>query len=197
MRLWTLQAPEVIAAVRDKGIYRAEWQHAIVNWRPAYRAMVAEMERRGIACHGAAPVWCWPGRALRRGATRETANSLLGLDQWAHGVHLIKLDVPAAFTMSTSYARWNDYLGVTMELLRDAGRTDGPAFPPEEAPMDWSSTLENEWDNLQIVIPELRREWIVRSRYYPPDAETAARIAADPYLNPSLADGSSPLSSAS
>ncbi|MBF6435752.1 DUF3841 domain-containing protein [Nocardia cyriacigeorgica] len=185
MRLWTLQAAQVVDAVRDNGVYRADWQYAIVNWRPAYRAMVAEMERRGIACHGAAPVWCWPGRALRPRATRSTANSLLGLDQWARGVYLIKLDVPAALTMTTSYARWNDYLGVTMELLRAAGRTDGPAFPPEQAPMDWSATLEHEWDNLQVVIPELRREWVVRSRYYAPDAETAASIAADPDLTPS------------
>ncbi|MFE3443182.1 DUF3841 domain-containing protein [Nocardia sp. NPDC059180] len=187
MRLWTLQAPEVVAAVRDNGIFRADWEYAVVNWRPAYRAMVAEMERRGIACHGAAPVWCWPGRALRRGPTRDTANSLLGLDQWAHGVHLIKLDVPASATMATSYARWNDYLGVTMELLRSAGRKDGAAFSADQAPMDWSATLASEWDNMQIVIPELRREWVVRTRYYAPDAETAARIAADPDLTPAPA----------
>ncbi|WP_280468038.1 hypothetical protein [Nocardia cyriacigeorgica] len=187
MRLWTLQAPEVVAAVRDTGVYRAEWDRVLVNWRPAYRAMVAEMEHRRIPCHGAAPVWCWPGRALRRGRTRDTANLLLGLDQWAHGVHLMKLDVPAASTMTTSYARWNDYLGVTMELLRAADRNDGPAFPPDRAPMDWSATLESEYDNAQIVIPELRREWVIRTRYYAPDAETAARIAADPDLTPAPA----------
>ncbi|MFQ6329289.1 hypothetical protein ACLMAL_24570 [Nocardia sp. CWNU-33] len=182
MRLWTLQAPEVVAAVRSDGRYLAEWDRVIVNWRPAFRAMVAEMRGRDIVCDSAPPIWCWPGRALRRNRIRQTANSLLGDDQWAHGIWLLKLDVPDSQTLATSYSRWNDYLGVTMDLLRAKGLSDGPAFAPGAAPMNWGPELENEWDQPQVVIPELRCEWLLTARPYLPDPETAARIAADPLL---------------
>lgn len=182
VRLWTLQSPKVVATVAENGVYRASWDRVTVNWRPAYRAMVAEMERRDIACHGAPPVWCWPGRAWRRGPVRMTAELLLGDHEWARGVCLVRLSVPRTLTLTTSYAEWNDYLGVTMALLAREGRSDGPAFDATAAPMDWSGALTHDHDSHQIVIPELRREWIIDSRPYPPSPDTAARIAADPVL---------------
>lgn len=172
MRLWTLQAPEVISALQSRGVYRADWDLVTPNWRSAFRDMAAEMRRRGIECHGAPPIWCWPGRTWRRSAVRSTANLLLGDHEWAHGRWLVELHVPEALTMPTSYAVWNDYLCYTM------GFDDGPEH------MDWSGTLVWERDRLQVTIPELRREWVVRAKPYPPDAETAARIAADPLLVP-------------
>ncbi|WP_228001379.1 hypothetical protein [Nocardia australiensis] len=182
MRLWTLQAPEVVAAVRHEGRYLAEWDRVVVNCRPAFRAVVSEMERRDIDCHSAPPVWCWPGRALRRNSIRHTANALLGDDQWARGVWLLKLDVPESVTLTTSYSRWNDYLDVTMRMLRDKGISDGPAFAAAAAPMDWGAELDSKWDRPQVVIPEVRDEWVLRARPFPPDDETSARIAADPLL---------------
>ncbi|WP_240772275.1 hypothetical protein [Nocardia sp. CS682] len=170
MRLWTLQAPEVVAAVRANGSYRASWELISPNLRPGFEIIAAEMARRGIDCEDAPPVWCWPGRGLRRSAIRRTANSLLGDHEWAHGRWLLKLDVPDELTLATSYAVWNDYLGYTCGFL------DGPEQ------MDWTGRLTSKWDELQVTIPELRREWIVRARPYPPDAEIAARIAADPLL---------------
>ncbi|MEV0338859.1 hypothetical protein AB0H49_07505 [Nocardia sp. NPDC050713] len=194
VRVWTLQAPEVVAALRDRGRYRASWERVVVNWRPAYRAMVGQMERSGIACGDAPPVWCWPGRALRRGRVRMTADLLLGDDQWAHGVCLLRLTVPPSAALATSYARWNDYLGETMALLAAAGRSDGPAFGPDEAAMDWRGVAVDAWDATQIVLPELRSEWLVGVRHYPPGADTAARIAADPELRALAAvdDGARP-----
>ncbi len=182
MRVWTLQAPEVVAALRSRGHYRASWDRVIVNWRPAYCAMVGQMERSGIACGDSPPVWCWPGWALRRQRVRMTADLLLGDDQWAHGVCLLRLNVAPSAALATSYARWNDYLGETMALLTAAGRSDGPAFGPEEAAMDWRGFPVNEWDATQLVLPELRREWLVGVRHYPPGPDAAARIAADPAL---------------
>lgn len=170
MRLWTLQAPEVVTAVRGSGGYRASWDLVSPNLRPAFRAMAAEMARRGIDCGDAPPVWCWPDRALRGATIRRTANALLSDHDWAHGRWLLKLDVPEGVTLATSYSAWNDYLAYT------AGFLDGPD------PMDWTGRLTTEWDQLQVTIPELRPEWIVRARPYRPDAATAARIAADPLL---------------
>ncbi|WP_378731611.1 hypothetical protein [Nocardia brasiliensis] len=180
MRLWTLQAPEVVASVRSSGSYRARWDLISPNWHPAFRTMAEEMTRRGIDCGDAPPVWCWPGRGLRGSTVRRVANALLGDHEWAHGRWLLKLDVPDAVTFATSYAVWNDYLGYT------GGFLDGPEQ------MDWSGQLTSEWDELQVTVPELRREWIIRAKPYQPDAETAARIAADPALRALSAAGRSP-----
>ncbi|MFI6998562.1 hypothetical protein [Nocardia sp. NPDC050175] len=170
MRLWTLQAPEVVAAVRESGCYRASWDLVSSNFRPAFRVMAAEMARRGIDCGDSPPVWCWPGRGLRGGSVRRTANALLGDHEWAHGRWLLKLRAPEACTLATSYSAWNDHLAHTL------GDPDGAAE------MDWTGRLYSDWDEQQVTIPELRSEWIVRARPYLPDAETAARIAADPLL---------------
>ncbi|MFI6166951.1 hypothetical protein ACIBCN_09190 [Nocardia sp. NPDC051052] len=83
---------------------------------------------------------------------------------------MLKLRVPEACTLATSYSAWNDYLAYAL------GDPDG------SAEMDWTGLLRSEWDEQQVTIPELRSEWIVRARPYLPDAETAARIAADPLL---------------
>lgn len=170
VRLWTLQAPEVVATVRHSGVYRADWDLVVGNWRGAYADMVAEMGRRGIDCGGAPPVWCWPGRGWRRGAVRQSASMLLGDHEWAHGRWLLKLDVPAEVAMATSYAVWNDYLGYAT------------GFQDQPERMDWSGRKTWEFDEIQVCIPELWREWVVRARPYPPDAETVARIEADPFL---------------
>ncbi|MEV6219595.1 hypothetical protein [Nocardia sp. NPDC051833] len=170
MRIWTLQAPEVVTTLRQVDVYRADWDLVVSNWRGAYADMVAEMGRRGIDCGGAPPVWCWPGRAWRRGAVRSSASMLLGDHEWAHGRWLLKLDVPAEVSLATSYAVWNEYLGYA------AGFQD----QPEQ--MDWSGRKTWEFDEIQVCVPELRREWVVRARPYSPDADTVARIEADPVL---------------
>lgn len=114
------------------------------------------------------------------------ANLLLGLDQWAHGVVLLRLDVPARLAVTTSYSRWNDYLVDVVEFGPEHEVADGwsgPADASAVATMDWEAGLVGELDQAQITIPEVRREWVTRIRRYPPDAETAQLIAADRQLS--------------
>lgn len=160
----------MVAAVRGDGCYRAGWELVVGNWRGAYGEMVAEMGRRGIDCGGAAPVWCWPGRAWRRGAVRTSARMLLGDHEWAHGRWLLRLDVPDEVTLATSYAVWNEYLGYAT------------GFQDQPERMDWSGRKTWEFDEIQVCVPELRREWVVGARPYPPEADIVARIEADPLL---------------
>ena len=47
--------------------------------------------------------------------------------------------------------------------------------------MDWRGEPRSRWDNLQYAIPELRLDWVIRARPYPPDTYTRAQILADPY----------------
>ncbi|MEV6276549.1 DUF3841 domain-containing protein [Nocardia sp. NPDC051832] len=173
MRLWTLQAPEVIEALRATGRYRADWELVTTNWRGAFGDMADEMRRRGIDCAGVPPIWCWRGRARQRRAVRSTANSLLGYHEWAHGRWLVTLDVPDNQILATSYAAWNDYLGFRGGY--DTELVEGPHR------MDWRGGLQSRWDELQYTIPELRIDWVRRARPYPPDTYTKAQILADPY----------------
>ncbi|WP_244976016.1 DUF3841 domain-containing protein [Nocardia huaxiensis] len=161
MRLWTLQAPEVVHTLRSTGVYRADWALVTGNWKRAFQDMVDEMARRGIDCHGAPPVWCWTVHS----PFHRTATSLLGYPDWLHGRWLLTLDVPDALTLPTSYAVWNDYLGHTM------------GFADEPTAMDWSGRRTWKYDELQVTIPELRLDWVLRAGEYPPDPETAAAAA--------------------
>ncbi|MEU3014981.1 hypothetical protein [Nocardia asteroides] len=52
--------------------------------------------------------------------------------------------------MATSYAVWNDYLGYAT------------GFQDQPERMDWSGRKTWEFDEIQVCIPELRREWVVR-----------------------------------
>ncbi|MBL1079138.1 hypothetical protein JK358_32515 [Nocardia sp. 2] len=151
----------MVRTLRATGVYRADWSLVIVNWKPAFADMVAEMERRGIACHDAPPVWCWTVYS----PFNQTATSLLGYPDWIHGRWLLTLDVPDALTLPTSYAVWNDYLAYTM------GSADEPST------MDWSGRRVWKYDELQVTIPELRLEWVLRAAEYHPDPETAAAAA--------------------
>ncbi|MFC9895831.1 hypothetical protein ACFVMC_19260 [Nocardia sp. NPDC127579] len=173
MRLWTLQAPEVVTALETTGHFRAEWDRVDRSFRTAYQDMVVEMGRRGIDCAAAPPIWCWHGRARQRRAARQTANLLLSYPEWAHGRWLLTLRVPDRLVLSTSYALWCDYLGFRGGIDRDM--VEGPHR------MDWRARQQTPWDTLQYTIPELRREWVIRARPYPPDSYALEQIMADPY----------------
>ena len=67
------------------------------------------MTARGIDCQGAPPAWAWPGWVSPKQALY-TADLLLGLDQWAHGVVMLRLAVPDDQILCTSYHAWNDFL---------------------------------------------------------------------------------------
>jgi len=111
--LWTIQAPEVAAQLARGIDYRSGWARVIPQWIDAYEVMTAEMTARGIDCHGAPPAWAWPGWASPKQALY-TADLLLGIDQWAHGVVMLRLAVPDDQILCTSYAAWNDFLNPTL-----------------------------------------------------------------------------------
>jgi hypothetical protein len=72
-------------------------------------------------------VWAWQGWASPKQALY-VADLLLGLDQWAHGVVMLRLAVPDDQVLCTSYHAWNDFLnpdapaGTTLGLRRTGCR---------------------------------------------------------------------------
>lgn len=60
MRLWTIQDPRVWEVLRETGHFRADGRRVYKWFRPAYRWMVGQMERRLPGYHkGRYPVWAW------------------------------------------------------------------------------------------------------------------------------------------
>ena len=71
--MWTVQHPAAWEALRERGAYRADGRRVFWWFRPAYRWMIGEMERRlpGYP-KGRYPVWAWhtPKPDMRMSAYR-------------------------------------------------------------------------------------------------------------------------------
>jgi hypothetical protein len=169
VKLWTIQAPEVAAQLACGRNYRADWARVDPSWIGAYEVMTAEMTARGINCQGAPPAWAWPGWATPKQALY-TADLLLGLDQWAHGVVMLRLAVPDDQVLCTSYAAWNDF------MLPAVDRDGRPAA------MDFRGVLLSKYDSLQATIPQIKARWVRRARPMPMPRETRRQVLRDPYL---------------
>lgn len=61
MRVWTIQAPEVLAVLRSGSVWRAGESRVEPAWIPAYRWMAREMRDRLGAPQipNQAPIWVW------------------------------------------------------------------------------------------------------------------------------------------
>jgi hypothetical protein len=169
VKLWTIQAPEVTAHLARGRNYRADWARVIPSWIGAYEVMTAEMTARGIDCRAAPPPWAWPGWARPEQALY-TADLLLGLDQWAHGVVMLRLAVPDDQVLCTSYAAWNTFTPL-------AASRDG-----QPAAMDFRGLKLSRYDRLQATIPQIRARWVRRARPVPMPRETRRQVLRDPYL---------------
>jgi hypothetical protein len=139
VKLWTVQAPEFAAQLARGYKYSAGWALVPRSWAGAYEVMTAEMTARGVDCQGAPPVWAWPGWASPKQALY-TADLLLGFDQWAHGVVMLRLAVPDDQILCTSYHAWNDFLNpenqlATMDfrgVLLFQGRLSAGDYPADQ-----------------------------------------------------------------
>jgi len=169
VKLWTVQAPEVAAQLARGKDYHADWELVIPAWIGAYEVMTAEMTARGIDCRGAPPAWAWLGWASPKQALH-VADLLLGLDQWAHGVVMLRLAVPDDQVLCTSYGAWNDFLNP------DKNR-DGQ--PPT---MDFRGVLLSKYDSLQATIPQIKARWVRRARPMTMPRYTRREILRDPNL---------------
>jgi hypothetical protein len=165
VKLWTVQAPEVAAQLARSSNYSASWARVQPSWVGAYEVMTVEMTARGVDCQGAPPVWAWPGWASPKQALY-TADLLLGFDQWAHGVVMLRLAVPDDQILCTSYHAWNDFLN------------------PESQPatMDFRGVLLSKDDCLQATIPQIKARWVRRARPMPIPRDTRRQILRDPYF---------------
>ena len=108
-------------------------------------------------------MWAWTGWASPKQALF-TADLLLGPDEWARGVVMLRLAVPDDQVLCTSYHAWNDFLNPGNELTA----------------MDFRGVLLSRWDCLQATIPRIRARWVRRVRPMPMPRGTRRQILRDP-----------------
>ncbi len=175
MRVWTIQAPEVLAVLRSGSVWRADESRVEPAWLPAYRWMAREM--RG---HLGAPgdnfqmpiwVWCqWRGVSRRRPDLRSPGY----LPKGASGVR-IELELDDERILRSDFELWHYALNGWYLPESPADEREFDAHPERGriAP-SWRRMFDLEWRNrrytvaradksIQGVTWELRPEDVRRS----------------------------------
>lgn len=138
IELKTFQPSSRVDTLTEDGELRGSWDHiGSVSWEPAYRGMVAEMERLGIPCHGHPPIWAWWGPL-----TLSDATSLLNEEHdLSRSYATITFTAPRSLVLLSDYGDWCD------ALFPYRPWKACPVFPSAE-------------DLLQATVPYLLQEWV-------------------------------------
>ncbi|WP_432014114.1 hypothetical protein [Streptomyces cucumeris] len=159
MRLWTVQPRAALTTLRADGELTGAWERVDPAWRPAYEAMVARMESRGVSCAGRPPFWAWAVPDTADDRVAWTAVLLLGLDADDPGpfagYRVLDLEIADELVVLSSYPRWNTFL-------------DDVLMGEESAAMDWSIDADEFHDpdqmGVQACVPRLRADWVLGCR---------------------------------
>jgi len=175
MRVWTIQAPQVLTVLRSGGVWRADESRVEPQWIPSYRWMASEMRQRlGAPGHRRQmPIWLWcqwRGERRRRPDLRSRGH----LPQGACGVR-IELELDDTRVLRSDFELWHYALNgwylpasLTDEREFDAHPDLGRIQP------SWRRIFDLEWRNrryacaraeksVQGVTWELRPEDLRRS----------------------------------
>ncbi len=158
LHLWSFQAIAACEVLEKNGILRTDWDFTPVNWDLAYLWMQKEMEQRGIAVEGFAPIWAWHSCEGTWCAppTIATARALLSDLQIMDGMCVVEFEAPAELCVLSSYRRFNALLDVVLD-----GET-----PDREAFLDMFNVPPiEEHDDIQAVLPYLKMEWVMDIRH--------------------------------
>ncbi len=165
MKLWTFQAIEAIENLQKNGVLIAEWErYKSKRWKRAYEWIRNQMEKRGIDCHGNAPIWAWHscGGQFGKAPTLGDASNLLGWLESENSVQTIEFECPDELALLSKYGAWNrevlDYFIIGGEdvILPKTKLDDLFGIHP-------NMKLE-EYESIQATLPYLQLEWVIDIR---------------------------------
>ena len=129
------------------GVLAGEWERVPGGLEAPYRAMVSAMERAGVGTGGRPPVWVWWGELRLIDAV-----SLFDAEhELSAGFATVEFDAPADLVVASDYGRWNDFLAATL-----AGQEHV-----------WEPCPDFAREPVQVCLPYLRAEWVLRVRPLP------------------------------
>ena len=158
MRVWTIQAPEVLAALRAGNDWRADARSCDPSWAHAYRWMAAQMATRlgapVMARQMPVWLWCqWRGAARPRPDLRTRGH----LPSGTVGVRL-ELELHGGRVLESDFDLWHYALnGWYLPCsLGDERRFD--ASPdPKQIPASWERMFDAAWSNRRYRIARAER----------------------------------------
>ena len=153
MRVWTIQAPEVLAVLRSGSVWRADESRVEPAWIPAYRWMAREMRDRLGApkLRRQGPIWVWRqwrGVSRRRPDLRHRGHLPTG----ATGVR-IELELDEERVLCSDFDLWHYALNgwYLPESLADEfefeARPDRRRIRPS-----WRRMFNLEWRNRRYTV---------------------------------------------
>ena len=175
MRVWTIQAPEVLEVLRSGAVWRAVESRVEPAWLPAYRWMAREMRGRLGAPrdHHQAPIWVWcQWRGVSR--PRPDLRHRGHLPKGTSGV-LVELELDEERILRSDFDLWHYALNgwYLPESLANEREFDAHPDRGRIAP-SWRRMFDLEWRNrrytaareaksIQGVTWELRPQDVRRS----------------------------------
>ena len=158
MRVWTIQAPEVLAVLRCGAVWRADESHVERAWIPAYRWMAREMRVR-LGAPGSRrqmPIWLWcqwRGVAQARPDLRHGGH----LPKGTAGA-LIELELDGARLLRSDFELWHYVMN---GWYLPQSRTDEREFDarPDRLRIkpSWRRIFDLTWSNRRYVAARAAR----------------------------------------
>lgn len=152
MRCWTIQSPEVFAALRAGRVWRAHERHVPRDWLASYRWMAGEM--RCSLGPPTAPtqmpvwLWCaWRGRTRLKPDLRATGH----LPRGAQGVR-IELELDEARVLRSDFELWHYVLNGWYLPQSAQDEREFEARPEVDLiPFSWRRIFDLDWNDGRYV----------------------------------------------
>jgi hypothetical protein len=159
MRLWSIQRSVVVQRLTAEAFWRPGWP-SDPAWARAYRWMAERVRERGVG-EGGPPVWAWHScGAWGEPPSEDTFGALLSEADRQQPHSIIELDAPDELVVLSCYGAWNQILDDLIDGREPPRRAVAALF--DTRALDFANG-----DQVQANLPELRREWMVRSQQLP------------------------------
>lgn len=167
MRLWTIQDRPAHQRLLNRGVLYGDWRRVDAQcFKPAYKWLCDQMEKRGIRLRGRPPMWAWPHKP----DMRTSAHNYRG----KNGVVLLELEVPDELVLLSHFNAWHCVLNDHYLVTRDdelEGMFDHPRHAVEAS---WQLVFDRGamaaipgYDDLyQATFPTIKVEQIVSARQF-------------------------------
>lgn len=163
-RLWTFQHIAQLNALLRDGVLYGDWRKVDPNCEEAYRYMCRVMQKYGLDCGVAPPIWAWHSCwGAGKAPDSAVAAQLLSLAELAESnIVLLSLECPDDQYLRSSYDQWCDLvyfpsLEEEGSCILDEARLDDDEKADRIFGMNFAAIDD---DLVQATLPVVRKEWL-------------------------------------
>ena len=163
-RLWTFQHIAQLDALLRDGVLYGDWRNVDPNCEEAYRYMCRVMQKYGLDCEAAPPIWAWHSCwGAGKAPDSAVATQLLSLAELAdNNIVLLSLECPDDQYLLSSYNQWCDLvyfpsLDEESRCILEMARLDDDEKEHRMFVINFASIDD---DLIQATLPVVRKEWL-------------------------------------